>query len=145
MGFNSSDGDDLKSDINVTPMVDVMLVLLIIFMVAAPLMNTTGVEVALPKASIDKALVDDSSRFILSIDASRHLYIAGQPIKWESLETTLRDSTAAKAGVFVEADATLPYAVVVTAMALAQNAGVVAVQLLTDPGDHLDVKDLDAK
>jgi len=147
MGFNTGGGgDELNSEINVTPMVDVMLVLLIIFMITAPMMNS-GVDITLPQVDISKEQEDPAGKLILSIDRDQKLYLAGTQVAWTDLETKLagNPNVSATKGIWVEADATLPYSVVITAMAIAKNAKISAVQLLTDPSDTLNLKDLDAK
>ena len=147
-------GDDLNSEINVTPMVDVMLVLLIIFMITAPMMNS-GVDIELPQVTT-KNVVDPEKVLILSIGPNRKLSLSGgegapTPILWKELETKLKanalvqDQIARKQAteIYIEADAKVPYGVVVTAMALAKNAGITKVMMLTDPGDNHAIEELD--
>ncbi len=78
----------LNSEINVTPMVDVMLVLLVIFMVTAPLLNT-GVEVDLPETNT-KPIKDPKGKPTLSITKQYELYIGGEKIPWAQLAQNLR-------------------------------------------------------
>jgi biopolymer transport protein TolR len=130
----------LNSEINVTPLVDVMLVLLVIFMITAPLLNT-GVEVDLPETNT-KPVKDPKGKPTLSITKQYELYIAGQKVEWGRLAETLR-ATGKMDELQIEADKDLPYAVVMTAMAVAQQAGVGKLQLLSDPGAQLDLKALD--
>ena len=130
----------LNSEINVTPMVDVMLVLLVIFMVTAPLLNT-GVEVDLPETNT-KPLKDPKGKPTLSITKEYQLFIAGKQIEWAGLRDALAALPDTKE-LQIEADAALPYAVVVTAMAVAQEAGVGKLQMLSDPGAQLDLRSLD--
>ncbi len=139
-----SSGDDLNSEINVTPMVDVMLVLLIIFMVTAPLMNT-GVDIDLPQVTAQQ-LEDPEGKLVLSIKSDRKLFLGGTPVKWTDLKTVLAANEKVKKdrAIHVEADANLPYAVVVTAMAVAKQAGVPKVLLLTDPAKNLKLEELEA-
>ena len=131
----------LNSEINVTPMVDVMLVLLVIFMVTAPLLNT-GVEVDLPETNT-KPIKDPKGKPTLSISRQYELFMGGQKIAWANLAQTLRAS-GDLTELQIEADKDLPYAVVVTAMAVAQQAGVGKLQLLSDPGANLDLNALDS-
>ena len=135
--------DELNSEINVTPMVDVMLVLLIIFMITAPMMNT-GVDLELPQVTAQK-VVDPEGKLILSIAKDNKIFLAGTPVLWKDLETKLRTNERVKVqhGLYIEGDASLSYGVVVTAMAIATTAGVEKVMMLTDPGDNLKVDDLD--
>jgi biopolymer transport protein TolR len=143
MAMKTGGGDDLNSEINVTPMVDVMLVLLIIFMVTAPLMNT-GVDLDLPQITAQK-LEDPEGKLVLSITKDRKLYLGGSAVKWSELKVKIatNDKVKAEKMLHVEADATLPYAVVVTAMAVAKDAGVAKVLLLTDPAANLKLDDLE--
>ena len=135
--------DELNSEINVTPMVDVMLVLLIIFMVTAPMMNT-GVDLDLPQVDAQK-LEDPEGKLVLSIAKDRKLFLGGTEVKWAELKMKLETNERVKKEkvIHVEADSTLPYAVVVTAMAVAKNAGVAKVLLLTDPTTNLKLDELD--
>lgn len=142
-----SSGDDsggLNSEINVTPLVDVMLVLLVIFMITAPMMNT-GVNIDLPETN---AVVeeDPEGRLTLSIGKERQLYLGATPVHWAELEGKLRanERVQKEKELYIEADKDLPYAVVVTAMAAAQQAGVVKLQMRTDPNANLDYGELDA-
>jgi biopolymer transport protein TolR len=155
MAMRSGGGDELNSEINVTPMVDVMLVLLIIFMVAAPMMNT-GVDIELPQVNAVK-IDDPKGKLILTIGNDRKLRLGsdaqGTEIKWAELEGKLAGNERLKKEhvLWVEAHKDLPYSVVVTAMAIAKNAkdkdtGQVIVQklqLLTDPAAKIDVGILD--
>lgn len=144
MGMSSGGGgDDLNSEINVTPMVDVMLVLLIIFMITAPMMNT-GVDLDLPQVTA-KNVEDPEGKLVLSITKDGKLLLGATAIKWEELEAKLKANERVKneSQIYIEADAALPYGVVVTAMAVAKNAGVGKVMMLTDPTENLKLSDLD--
>ena len=143
-GGRGGGGDELNAEINVTPMVDVMLVLLIIFMVTAPMLNS-GVDITLPQINVNDAKTDDKNKLILSIDKQRRVFLGGKAVTWRQLETELRNSPniSATKGIWVEADATLPYSVVVTAMGIAKNAEIPAVQLVTDPSSQLNLLELD--
>jgi biopolymer transport protein ExbD len=144
-------GDELNSEINVTPMVDVMLVLLIIFMVAAPMMNT-GVDVDLPKVNAQK-IQDPKGKLILSIspDAQGRAVLhlgsdkTAASISWTQLKDKLAGNERLKEEkvLWVEGHKDLKYSVIVTAMALAKEAGVEKVQLLTDPQATFPVQKLD--
>ncbi len=143
MGMKTGGGDDLNSEINVTPLVDVMLVLLIIFMVTAPLLNT-GVELDLPQVTAQK-LEDTEGKLVLSINKDRKLTLGKASVSWADLKMKLETNEKVKTEkvIYIEGDSTLPYAVVVTAMAVAKDAGVTKVQLLTDPTEHLNLAELD--
>ena len=143
MAMKTGGGDDLNSEINVTPMVDVMLVLLIIFMVTAPMMNT-GVDLDLPQVTAQK-LEDPEGKLVLSITKDRKVFLGGTQVPWAELKMKLESNERVQKEdvIHVEADSTLPYAVVVTAMAVAKEAGVGKVLLLTDPTTNLKLDDLD--
>jgi biopolymer transport protein TolR len=121
------------SEINVTPLVDVMLVLLIIFMVAAPMM-TAGVTVDLPQADAPRLEVDEE-RLLLSIDAQQQIFLGEDPIPLERLEDVLTHNARLREEheLFVQADETVPYGVVVRVFAIVRRAGVEQLGLVTDP------------
>jgi biopolymer transport protein TolR len=147
MAMSTGGGDELNAEINVTPLVDVMLVLLIIFMITAPMMNT-GVDIDLPQVTA-KEVKDPEGKLILSIGVDRQLHISNTIIPWaqlpDKLKALIRNRVDAKqdSELYIEADTKLPYGVVVTAMAIAKNAGVTRVMMLTDPAETLDLGELD--
>jgi len=130
----------LMGEINVVPYIDVMLVLLIIFMITAPLL-TQGVEVELPKAGaepIDAAA--DETPLVLSVDAAGNLYInvgddEDAPVSGKEIvartAAVLRNSPGTP--VLVKADRAVPYGNVVGAMVLLQQGGAEKVGFVTDP------------
>ena len=144
MAMSSSGGDDeLKSEINVTPMVDVMLVLLIIFMITAPMMNT-GVSLELPQVTAQN-LEDPEGKLVLSIAKDHKLLLGATPVTWKDLPVKLsaNERVQKEKALYIEADTNLSYGVVITAMALAKNSGVAHVMMLTNPADHIDLGTLD--
>ncbi len=143
MGMSSGGSDELKSEINVTPLVDVMLVLLIIFMITAPMMNT-GVDIDLPQVTA-KNIEDPEGKLVLSIAPDKKIHLGGTQITWADLEAKLAANERVKkeSEIYIEADTNLPYGVIVTAMALAKNAGVQKVMMLTDPSENIGLKELD--
>jgi biopolymer transport protein TolR len=121
------------ADINVTPMVDVMLVLLIIFMVTAPLIEQ-GVKVDLPKTkapNIDSA----QPKLILGIDKNRHIFLGETEIPYAELKDKLSTNERIKREkeLYLRADFTLPYGFVVDIMAIMKDAGVESLGMVTDP------------
>jgi biopolymer transport protein TolR len=138
---SSGGGRSSLTEINVTPLVDVMLVLLIIFMVTAPLIQQ-GVQVNLPETrarSIDAV----EQKLVLSIKADRSLWLgAGDDaarIPMDRLEELLRSNARVQREkeLFLMADKTLPYGLVVEVMAAAQRAGIANVGMITNPpADH---------
>ncbi len=134
----------LNSEINVTPMVDVMLVLLVIFMITATTMANSAVDLDLPETNAPTQ-DDPAGRLTLSISRSKQLFLGESQVTWVELEEKLRanERVIKEKELYIEADKDLPYAVVVTAMAAAQNAGVVKLQMRTDPAANLDYGALD--
>ena len=134
--------DDLNSEINVTPLVDVMLVLLIIFMITAPMLNT-GVELTLPQVTAQQ-LEDPKGKLVLSITKDRKLLLGTTEITWKDLPAKLKNEVIQQDGaIHIQADGSLPYAIVVTVMAIAKDAGIPKVLLLTDPTDNLKLDELE--
>ncbi len=130
-------GRQSLTEINVTPLVDVMLVLLIIFMVTAPLIQQ-GVEVKLPDARA-KSVDAQEQKLVLSVKADRSLWLGTSEdaarIPYELLEDKLRANVRAQKDreLYLMADKTLPYGYVVDVMATVQRAGVVNVGMITNP------------
>ena len=126
---------ELNSEINVTPLVDVMLVLLIIFMVTAPMLNT-GVDLELPQAEA-QAIPDDEGKLKLSVDKKGAVFLGDTPVKWEELEVKLASNAKVKADgeLYIEADTNLPYGTVLQVMAIAKKAGVTKLLMISDPID----------
>jgi biopolymer transport protein TolR len=125
------------SEINVTPLVDVMLVLLIIFMVSAPLL-TSGVPVELPKT--DAASIPDQTKPItVSIQKDGQIYLGDAEVNLDDLPTQVQaagaePATAGQPGkpIFVRADGAAPYAVVAQVMSRLSTSGFGSLDLLTD-------------
>ena len=135
MGMSTGGGGKAMSEINVTPMVDVMLVLLIIFMVTAPFMQM-GIEVDLPKAQA-QALEPDENNMILSISAERKIFLGDTEIPREVLEEKLRANKRLQADkeIFLQTDRALPYGYVVDIMAILKNSGIESLGMVTDPAE----------
>jgi biopolymer transport protein TolR len=136
MGMSSNRGGQAMSEINVTPLVDVMLVLLIIFMVAAPLISQ-GVPVALPKTDA-QPLEGDETKVVLTIDKDRRLFIgsnADNVIPLAELEEKLRANARIQQdkALYLHADRRLEYGFVVDVMAIVKKSGVENLGMVTDP------------
>ena len=114
------------SDINVTPMVDVMLVLLVIFIMAAPSLGVSRLPVGLPTHSAAQAPAPAATVGILLIDAQGELLLNGVAVQRADLPTQLARWAQASPGVelLVQADTAVPYGQVVSLMDMAQAAGV---------------------
>lgn len=133
------------ADINVTPLVDVMLVLLIIFMVTAPMLNNSGVAVDLPKAEAPPLDMDDKEQIVLTMTADRMVHLEGVDAAFtlEELPDRLRAVAGADPDrpVFLRADGDLPYKEVVKLLEIAKKAGMPRVGLVFDPfGDPEEKK-----
>ena len=122
MGAPTSGDDDFVSEINVTPFVDVMLVLLIIFMVTAPMM-TEGLEVALPKVETSEALPTESDHIIITVKEDNIVYIGALQTEQQYLDEVIK-SQVVESGkqVFLKADNAAQYGAVLAVLdALRQN------------------------
>jgi len=136
----------LMGEINVVPYIDVMLVLLVIFMVTAPLL-TQGIEVELPKANSEP--IDDVSNqtpLVLSVDAAGNLYISvgddeDKPTSGENVVDMVGKvlRLQPETPVLVKADRAVPYGNVVGAMVLLQQGGAESIGFVTDPLDSYPV------
>lgn len=128
-----SDNQELMSDINVTPFVDVMLVLLVIFMVAAPMM-VQGVDVDLPQAT-SKPLKGEQDKLIISVDQDRKVYINDQSINVEYLTDRLNKilENFSERNVYLRADKDVPYGIVINVVSKIKEAGVGTLGMITLP------------
>ena len=136
MGMSGPDGGSsrgMMSEINVTPFVDVMLVLLIIFMVTAPLM-TTGMKVELPRADAPP-LPSAEKQMILSVTIDGEYFINKHSFKLEELEPKLKAIVKANPNqeIFLQADGGVPYEKVAQLVALCTQVGVPRMGLVTQP------------
>jgi biopolymer transport protein TolR len=140
MAMSGGGGDhSMLSEINVTPLVDVMLVLLIIFMITAPMLEQ-GVEIDLPRAqaqSIDAA----DKKLVLSIDKKRRVYLGKTFIPFSQLADKLEHNQRlqSEGELYLRAERELPYGLVVRIMAMARQAGIGKVGMITESGAEQDV------
>jgi len=133
-GFKSPDDSGLPvAEINITPLVDVMLVLLVIFMVTAPMMES-GIPLQLPRASA-KALPKSEPPITVSLSKDTRVYIGKEEVPFSQLGKRIASyfRRKSKKEVFIRADGTLPYAFVAQAMATIKSAGVDRIGLVTMP------------
>ena len=123
----------MMAEINVTPLVDVMLVLLIIFMVTAPML-TQGVDVNLPQADA-KAMRAEEERLVLTVDMHSRIFIGKQPVEFNRLRSTLAAIAAQRSDrqVYFRADRAVPYGFVVKVIAEVRNAGIEKLGMVTEP------------
>jgi len=144
MAIGSSNGGNRKvlSEINVTPFVDVMLVLLVIFMVTTPILYQ-GVDVNLPKAS-SKAIpsIQNDKKVIVTIKKNGDLYIEKTQYSISELKLTVRNlilddgKNLKQEQVFLRADSSVPYGTVIKVMSEIQKAGVENLGLITVPAPN---------
>ena len=124
----------VMSEINVTPMVDVMLVLLVIFMITAPLL-TAGVAIDLPKVKAKAMSQQDNAPIEISIDAKGNLFMGETAMKVDRLKGILSaiSHETPDRRVYIKADRTLSYGQVMGVMAAVTSSGLTKIALVTDP------------
>ncbi len=127
------------SEINVTPFIDVMLVLLVIFMVTAPMMQS-GIGINLPQAETDTKPAEEG--LTLTVTKDQYVHIGDSTININLLERRLTEYfyNKPKKIVYLQADKDLPYGVVVRIMDITKKAGVETVGIITEPIDVLNNK-----
>ena len=118
------------ADINVTPLVDVVLVLLIIFMVTAPFLQG-GLEVDLPKVATHG--LDVREGLIVSVRADRRVAVGNSVVALSDFEKALERAGASRRPVFLKADQSVPYGTIVDLIARLRRSGVAALGLVTEP------------
>ncbi len=134
--INSSSGRyQPMSEINVTPFVDVMLVLLIIFMVTAPMM-TFGLDLQLPEAA-SQALEGTDNKLTLSLSADRRMMLGDKELRLDQLPDSVKNSKE----ILLHADKNLSYGYVVKIMGILKSNGVDNISLVTDTGGDSGEKD----
>jgi len=131
MSLGSSAG--VKSDINVTPLVDVMLVLLIIMMIIAPLLQK-GVDVRLPIATNSASKPETQDQTVLGIKADKTVWINGVEVRKEEMRTRLDSilETKKEKLILIKADEDAPYSAIMDAMDELRKSGIEDVGLITD-------------
>jgi biopolymer transport protein TolR len=137
MAFNLDSGDGRRigtslAEINIIPLVDVVLVLLLIFMLTAPMMYR-GIDVNLPKAAAKPTAVEE--RMILTVTKDRALYLNDKPVALATLETQLRDAFKSRTDktLYLKADAGLAYGAVIETMDRVRRAGIERLGMVTEP------------
>src|SRR5436190_11099188 len=124
----------VKSDINVTPLVDVMLVLLIIMMLVAPMLQQ-GVAVRLPTASNTTDKPETQEQTVLAISKDKSFFLNAKPVQESEMATRLNELLENKKEkiVLIKADEEVEYSAVMTAMDQLRQAGIEDIGLVTDP------------
>lgn len=134
MQANGNNSKGMVAEINVTPLVDVMLVLLIIFMVTAPMM-TQGIDVKLPESSAP-AIPADEERLVVTVTQEQKVYINDNEVGLKDLQTKLEAVTRNRQdhkGVFLRADEKIPYGYVMEVMGTIRQAGIDQIGMVTEP------------
>lgn len=134
MAFVNNQGrvNTALSEINVTPLVDVMLVLLIIFMVTAPMLQT-GIDVTLPETRAARS-VDPEQRIVISLDREDKLYFRSEPININALPERLqKEIKNPKEHIYIQADAEVKYGTIVGVFDAIRTAGFKQIDLVTKP------------
>ena len=133
--MNQQNKGRLVSDINVTPFVDVMLVLLIIFMVTAPMM-TQGVEVNLPKTTTRNIKAKEDP-LIVTVNKKREIFLENHRIKLNGLETKIKKvfENRRDKEILLRADKDVPYGFVIKVIAGIKRAGIDKLGMVTEPLD----------
>ncbi|KPC11455.1 ExbD/TolR family protein [Pseudomonas syringae group genomosp. 3] len=131
MAFSTQDTDEVLSEINVTPLVDVMLVLLVVFIVTAPLL-TNSIPINLPKTE-SVAPLEQKDPLVVSIDGQGKLFINKDEIQPDLLETNLKAAKekAPEVRVQLQADNGVNYGEVARAMASIERAGITKLSVIT--------------
>jgi biopolymer transport protein TolR len=134
MAMSMGGGGGVKSEINVTPLVDVMLVLLIIMMIVAPLPQQ-GVSVKLPVATNTNEKPETSDQTVLAIDSQRRLYLNAVPVLKDDLRRRIEEAFEGKNErvVIIKADEDVEYSAVMDAMDELRASGIEDMGLITDP------------
>ncbi len=134
-GLGSQRGElNLMADVNVTSLVDVMLVLLIVFMITAPMMRG-GVDVELPRA--EARPLSPKEGMVVSVNRDGRIYVDQTQVSFRDFRVTFRSLVATRkpSGVYLQADARVPYGEVVRVLAVIRGAGVQNVGLVAQEED----------
>lgn len=133
MAISTSEQDDVVSEINITPLVDVMLVLLIVFIVTAPLL-TNSVKVNLPKAAPTQ-ITDQTKAVVVSVNTQGEIYLDKDQVSLNQFEQAIQQRKAAnpKLALNLNADETVPYGTVAKLLASIERVGVDKLSVITSP------------
>ena len=134
MAFTASNGrtQSALADINITPLVDVVLVLLIIFMVTAPVLQS-GIEVNVPKTRMVKEITE--KRLVITINKEQRVFLGNDPININEMGTKLRQKVRdpQHQSIFVRADEDVPFGAFATVMDAVKRSGITNVSIVTQP------------
>jgi biopolymer transport protein TolR len=141
MAFTDKSGRTQSSlaDINITPLVDVVLVLLIIFMLTAPILES-GIDVAVPKTRTVKEITEE--RLVISITSKQDIFLGNDPININLLPQKLHEKVRdpEHQSIFLRADENVPFGVFATVMDSVKQAGITNVSIVTQPLQQNAVK-----
>jgi biopolymer transport protein ExbD/biopolymer transport protein TolR len=136
VAFTSSNGQTRSSlaDINITPVVDVVLVLLVIFMITAPVLQS-GIDVSVPKTRTVKEITEQ--RVVLTIDRDQQVFLGDQPVNVHDLPQRLQQPgvPAAKRVIYLRADERVPFGAFASVMDAVKQAGITNISIVTQPVD----------
>ncbi len=134
MAFTNPQGKTQSSlsEINITPFVDVVLVLLIIFMLTAPILQS-GIDVEVPKTKTVKEITEE--RLVISIDKQQRVFLGNDPININQIADTLKRRVAdpQHEAIFVRADENVPFGAFATVMDAVKQSGITNVSIVTQP------------
>lgn len=134
MAFTTSSGRTQTSlaDINITPLVDVVLVLLVIFMITAPVLQS-GIEVAVPKTRTVKEITEQ--RLVLTIDRDQQVFLGDHAVNLHDLPQQLRQSVTdpTKKVIYLRADERVPFGAFASLMDAVKQAGITNISIVTQP------------
>ena len=139
MAFTNMEGrtQTSLSEINVTPFVDVLLLLLVIFMLTAPILQS-GIEVDVPQTRTVREISQE--RLVISIDRGQRLFLGNDPVNINMLGALLQEKGATGQGesVFLRADRNVPYGTVAMVVDELRQAGIEQISMVTEPFDQLN-------
>lgn len=136
MAFTTANGrtQTSLSDINITPLVDVVLVLLIIFMVTAPVLQS-GIEVNVPRTRTVKEITEE--RMVISIDKKQRVFLGSDPVNINEIPARIRQKIRdpQRQFIFIRADQDVPFGAFASVMDAVKSSGITNVSIVTQPLD----------
>ena len=145
MAFTSNSGQTRSSlaDINITPLVDVVLVLLVIFMISVPVLQS-GIEVAVPKTRTVKEITEQ--RLVVTIDRDQNVFLGDTPVNIHELSAKLRQASNSAAQhnlvkqvIYLRADERVPFGAFASVMDAVKQAGITNISIVTQPLENKGV------
>ncbi len=137
MAFTSRGGHTQTSlaEINITPLVDVVLVLLVIFMLTAPVLQS-GIEVAVPKTHTVREITEQ--RLVVTIDRRQNVFLGDKPVNLAELPARLKspNSDPAHQVIYLRADEKVPFGAFASVMDAVKQAGITNISIVTQPIEH---------